>query len=135
MSDLEQRLRDALEASLADAGPKFDVLAAGRRRHHWRLLRATAGAVIVAGIVAAPRFWERRGSGRAAPRPRPRRPRRRWPDRRSLCSRAGASAVRRLARAEVALPGRQDRPDRPRLSGARRSPGAGWSHGTRPGPT
>jgi len=53
MSDLEQRLRDALEASLADAGPKFDVLAAGRRRHHWRLLRATAGAVIVAGIVAA----------------------------------------------------------------------------------
>jgi hypothetical protein len=53
MSDLEQRLRDAIGASLADAGPRFDVLAAVRRRHRRRLLRATAGAVIVAGIVAA----------------------------------------------------------------------------------
>lgn len=54
MSDLEERVRDAIDASLADAEPKFDVLAAVRRRHRWRLMRATAAsAVIVAAAVAA----------------------------------------------------------------------------------
>ncbi len=54
MSDLEERLRDAIDASVADAEPKFDVMAAVRLRHRWRLLRATAAsAVMVAAAVAA----------------------------------------------------------------------------------
>ncbi len=72
MSDLEERLRDAIDASLADAEPKFDVMAAVRRRHRWRLMRATAAsAVIVAAAVAAAVLLDgpRIGPGGSAPAP------------------------------------------------------------------
>src|SRR5262249_27806532 len=73
MSDLEERLRDAIDASLADAEPKFDVMAAVRLRHRWRLLlQATAAsAVIVAAAVAAAVLLAapRIGPGGSAPTP------------------------------------------------------------------
>jgi hypothetical protein len=53
MSDLEERLRDAIDASLADAGPKFDVMAAVRNRHRWRLIRAMATSVVIVALAVA----------------------------------------------------------------------------------
>ncbi|MGN6680915.1 MAG: hypothetical protein ACTHKL_24395 [Streptosporangiaceae bacterium] len=56
MSELQERLRDAITASVADAEPSFDVLAAVQRRHRRQLRRraaVTGVAVVVAAILAA----------------------------------------------------------------------------------
>lgn len=52
MSDLQERLRDAITASVADAEPSFDVLAGVRRRHR-RQLRRRAAVTGVAVLIAA----------------------------------------------------------------------------------
>ncbi len=51
MSDLEERLREAISASVAGAEPKFDVMDAVRRRHRRHLLRVTGASVIAAVTV------------------------------------------------------------------------------------
>jgi hypothetical protein len=54
MSDLQERLRDAITASVAGAEPSFDVMTALRRRHRRQLRRrAVATGVAVAAVVAA----------------------------------------------------------------------------------
>lgn len=54
MTDIESRLADALRASVADATPGFDVVAAVRRRHRRQLIRvATASAAAVAALGTA----------------------------------------------------------------------------------
>ncbi len=57
MNDLEQRLRDAITASVEGAEPSFAVIDAVRRRHHRRLIRvAAAGGAAVAAIIATALF-------------------------------------------------------------------------------
>jgi hypothetical protein len=57
MNDLEQRLRDAITASVEGAEPSFAVIEAVRRRHHRRLIRvAAAGGAAVAAIIATALF-------------------------------------------------------------------------------
>lgn len=56
MTDLHQRLRDAITASVEGQEPTFDVMTAVRRRHRQRLRRraaAGAAAAIVAVVAAA----------------------------------------------------------------------------------
>src|SRR6266852_2653769 len=56
MTDIEGRLKEALEASVADAVPGFDVVAAvrrRRRRHLFRAAAASAAAVAALGTTAA----------------------------------------------------------------------------------
>ena len=55
MSDLQERLREAITASVEGAQPSFDVMASVRRRHHrWLRRRTAAGAAaITIGIAAA----------------------------------------------------------------------------------
>jgi hypothetical protein len=54
MSDLQQRLRDAITASVDGEEPTFDVMQAVRRRHRQRLRRqAAAGAAAAVMVVAA----------------------------------------------------------------------------------
>jgi hypothetical protein len=52
MNGLEERLREAIDSSVADAQPKFDVMAAVRRRHRRRLIRASAASVAAVTAVA-----------------------------------------------------------------------------------
>jgi len=53
VSDLEERLRDAITASVEGAKPSFDVIDAVRRRHRRRLVRVTAasGAAVMAVVA------------------------------------------------------------------------------------
>jgi hypothetical protein len=55
MSDLEERLRNAIDSSVEGAEPSFDVIDAVRRRHRRRLIRviATSAATVMAVIAAA----------------------------------------------------------------------------------
>jgi len=54
MTDLQQRLRDAISASVGDAEPSFDLMTAVRRRHRQRLRRlAVAGPAVMVVIAAA----------------------------------------------------------------------------------
>lgn len=54
MSDLQQRLRDAITASVDGAEPSFDPMTAVRRRHRQRLRRlVAAGAAAVMVVTAA----------------------------------------------------------------------------------
>ena len=52
MTNLEERLRDAIDASLADAEPRFDVMAAVRLRHRRRLIRTAAASVAFVAAAA-----------------------------------------------------------------------------------
>jgi len=57
MNDLQERLRDAIAASVQGAAPSFDPMTAVRRRHRQRLRRlAVAGPVAVIVIIAATVF-------------------------------------------------------------------------------
>jgi hypothetical protein len=57
MTDLQQRLRDAIAASVDGAAPSFDVMTAVRRRHRQRLLRlAVAGPAAVLVVTATTVF-------------------------------------------------------------------------------
>ena len=57
MSDLQQRLRDAIAASVDGAEPSFDLMSAVRRRHRQRLRRlAAAGAAAVVVVAATGAF-------------------------------------------------------------------------------
>lgn len=70
MSDLEERLREAIDSSVANAEPRFDVMRAVRRRHRRRLIRAsTASAATVTALVVAAVFLgvPHGGSGRSRP--------------------------------------------------------------------
>ena len=54
MSDLQERLRDAMAASVDGAEPSFDPMTAVRRRHRQRLRRlAAAGAAAIISVTAA----------------------------------------------------------------------------------
>lgn len=54
MHDLQERLRDALAASVDGAEPSFDLMTAVRRRHRQRLRRlAVAGPLAVVIVIAA----------------------------------------------------------------------------------
>src|SRR5712691_33948 len=56
MTDIEGRLTEALQASVADAVPGFDVVAAVHRRRRRQLIRAaaaSAAAVAALGTAAA----------------------------------------------------------------------------------
>ena len=71
MSDLEERLRTAIEDSVADIEPDFDVMEAVRRGHRRRVRRfaavcAASVAVILVAVVllahrASARVIRRRG--------------------------------------------------------------------------
>jgi hypothetical protein len=54
MSDLEERLRHAMKASVAGAQPNFNVIEAVRRRHrrHQRRVIGATGASVIGAIVA-----------------------------------------------------------------------------------
>ena len=53
MHDLQERLRDAIAASVDGAEPSFDLMTAVRRRHRQRLRRlAAAGAAAVMVVTA-----------------------------------------------------------------------------------
>ncbi|HLQ56181.1 MAG TPA: hypothetical protein VK162_18165, partial [Streptosporangiaceae bacterium] len=53
MNDLQERLRDAIAASVDGAEPSFDLMTAVRRRHRQRLRRlAAAGAAAVMVVTA-----------------------------------------------------------------------------------
>lgn len=57
MTDLERRLRAAMEASVAAEHPPADLVARVRRRHRWHLARLGAlgvAAVIAAAVAVAP---------------------------------------------------------------------------------
>jgi hypothetical protein len=70
MSDLEQRLRDAIDAYVDGAQPSFDVIDAVRRRHRRRLVRATAaGGAAVMAVVAVLVFPDVPRGGPAHPPP------------------------------------------------------------------
>src|SRR5437899_1160155 len=57
MSDLQERLRDAITASVDGAQPSFAVITAIRRRHRRRLRRlAAASAAVVMVVIAAAVF-------------------------------------------------------------------------------
>src|SRR5215472_13552106 len=57
MHDLQERLRDAIAASVEGAEPSFDLMTAVRRRHRQRLRRlAVAGRLAVAVVIAAAVF-------------------------------------------------------------------------------
>lgn len=53
MSDLQERLRDAITASVAGAEPSFDVMAAVRCRHRRQLRRRAAAAGAAAAVLVA----------------------------------------------------------------------------------
>ncbi len=70
MSDLEERLREAISASVAGAEPTFDVMSAVRRRHRRWLFRVTAAmaAAVTAATAAAVLLGAPHGKlGHAAP--------------------------------------------------------------------
>src|SRR6266496_1480047 len=70
MSDLEERLREAISASVAGAQPSFNVIDAVRRRHRRRLTRAAAASgVTVMAVVAAAVFLGVPPSGPGHPAP------------------------------------------------------------------
>ena len=70
MSDLEERLREAISASVAGAQPSFNVIDAVRRRHRRRLTRvAAASGVTVMAVVAAAVFLGVPLSGLGHPAP------------------------------------------------------------------
>ncbi len=85
MTDLDGRIRDALDASVADVLPPAGVMEAVRRRHRRRLVRAAlasvaalAGIATVAGLTGLPRLGPgppgraaSRGASGAAHRPGP----------------------------------------------------------------
>jgi hypothetical protein len=52
MDDLQERLRDAITASVDGAQPSSDVMTAVRRRHRRRLRRSSAAAAAVVAVVA-----------------------------------------------------------------------------------
>ena len=52
MSDLQQRLRDAIAASVDGAEPSFDLMSAVRRRHRQRLRRLAAAGAAAVMVVA-----------------------------------------------------------------------------------
>jgi hypothetical protein len=57
MTDLQERLRDAIAASVDGAEPSFDLMTAVRRRHRQRLRRrAAAGAAAVMVVIATTVF-------------------------------------------------------------------------------
>src|SRR5258708_18507713 len=57
MHDLQERLRDAIAASVDGAEPSFDLMTAVRRRHRQRLRRlAIAGPLAVVIVIAAAVF-------------------------------------------------------------------------------
>ncbi len=57
MTDLQERLRDAIAASVDGAAPSFDVMTAVRRRHRQRLRRlAVAGPAAVMVVIATTVF-------------------------------------------------------------------------------
>ena len=51
MTEIESRLKDALQASVADAMPGFDVVAAVRRRRRQQVIRASAASAAVVATV------------------------------------------------------------------------------------
>src|SRR5712692_8001780 len=53
MSDIRQRIRDAVNASVDDAEPSFDVMTAVRQRHRRRLKWQSAAAAAAVLVVAA----------------------------------------------------------------------------------
>ncbi len=70
MNGLEQRLREAIDASVAGAEPSFDVLDAVRHRHRRRLMRVgAASGAAVAAVVGAAVFAGLPPGGLAHPRP------------------------------------------------------------------
>jgi hypothetical protein len=70
MNDIQERLRDAITATVDGAEPSFDVMTAVRRRHRWRLRRlAAAGAAAVAVVATTAALLAARHalSGQQAP--------------------------------------------------------------------
>lgn len=72
MSDLEDQLKEAIDAAVAGAEPRPGVLSTVRRRHRRWLIRVTGAgaataAVVVAGVVMPLALLSPRSGGPAAP--------------------------------------------------------------------
>jgi len=69
MSNLRERLRDAITASVEGAQPSFDVITAVRRRHRRRLRRVTAASAAAIMVVIATAVFLAAQKAEPAPQP------------------------------------------------------------------